>query len=509
MVTKTDPNGIITFANDEFCQISKYTKSELIGRSHNIIRHPDVSAGFFEDMWSKITQKHVWKGITKNLDKMGKSFYVKAIIIPILNADGEIREYIAIRQDITDLIEQERRIQSHLQDPLTGLPNRQALMDDMHKSGSCTIASFDIARFKEINEYYGFDVGDAVIVEVGKRIERELIDTGLSLYRLNSDQFAILARDRHYTTKQLHEVCVKLIRYFSDNAVVIDGNKFNISLVFGISAEPSYFITSEMAKDYAKLSKVNSVIFDDKKDLLLGNIKTTHALKSAIEEDRIVVYRQAIVDSKTKLPVKYECLMRMIDEEGGVVSPYHFIDIAKRSSQYHKLTEITIEKAFKFFHKRSDEFSINLSIDDILSPRIRDFLRAKLTQYTGIGERLTLEIVEDEGIQNFKEVSEFIDEMHGFGCSIAVDDFGTGYSNFEYLMRLKADFVKIDGSMIKNIDVSENNRRVVELVVGFAKQLNIKTIAEFVHSQKVSEVVDEIGIDESQGYYYDEPKPLS
>lgn len=135
-------------------------------------------------------------------------------------------------------------------------------------------------------------------------------------------------------------------------------------------------------------------------------------------------------------------------------------------------------------------------------------MRRKFKEYEGIASRLTLEIVEDEGIQNFKEVVEFIDEMHSYGCSIAVDDFGTGYSNFEYLMRLKADFVKIDGSMIKNIDQSEDSRRVVGLMVSFAKQLNIKTIAEFVHSEQVSDIVASMGIDELQGYYYDEPKSL-
>lgn len=509
IVTKTNVDGIITFANEEFCAISGYSKDELLGRSHNIIRHPDVEDEFFANMWQTITSRRVWEGTVKSLNKSGSAFYVRAIIIPILDRHGRIQEYIAIRHDITDIIEQERRIQSHLQDPLTGLPNRQALIDEInHSDESLTMASFDISRFKEINEYYGFDMGDAVIVEVGRMLQAHLGATEIKLYKLTSDQFAMLGTRSAYPPQRLYEVCLDLIEHFKQHHIYVGGNKFEVSLVFGISSTPSYFITSEMARDYAKLSRLPVVIFDDKMDLLVGNVNLTHSLKRAIADDRIVVYRQAIVDNKTKKPIKYECLMRMIDDNGSVVSPFHFINLAKRSNQYHKLTEIVIEKAFEFFSQNNDEFSINLAIDDIVSGRIREFLRQKLKEYDGIGNRLTLEIVEDEGIQNFKEVTEFIDEMHSFGCAVAVDDFGTGYSNFEYLIKLKADFIKIDGSMIQHIDTSEESRRVVELMVAFAKQLNIKVVAEFVRSKSVSIVVEELGIDASQGYFYDEPKPL-
>lgn len=510
IVSKADPNGIITFANKSFCELSGYTESELMGRSHNIIRHPDEPRELFANLWSTITSKRVWEGIIKNMNKEGKPFYVKAIIMPILDRNGNIEEYITIQQNITDLIEKDRRIQSHLQDPLTGLPNRQALIDKIFQTDNAiTLASFDISRFKEINEYYGFDMGDAVIQEVGRAIEKILVGKELYLYKLTSDNFAIFANYNKFNPIQMKEICLEIISYFKENPFMIAGNKFDLNIVFGISSEANYFITSEMAKDYAKLKKTSVVIFDENKDLLIGNVNLTHNLKRAIDENRIVIYRQAIVDNETKKPVKYECLVRMMDENGNIISPFYFLNLAKRSNLYQKLTKIVIEEAFKFFYDKDEEFSVNLAIDDIVSGSMREFLRQKLAEYDGIGKRLTLEIVEDEGIQNFKEVAEFIDEMHSFGCSVAVDDFGTGYSNFEYLMRLKADFVKIDGSMIKDINQNDSSRRVVELMVGFAKQLNIKTVAEFVHSEEVSAIVDEIGIDESQGYYYDEPKPLS
>lgn len=198
----------------------------------------------------------------------------------------------------------------------------------------------------------------------------------------------------------------------------------------------------------------------------------------------------------------------MIDENNNVIPPLDFLRVAKRSNLYQELTKIVIENSFRYFYNTEQEFSINLAIDDILSSKIIDYLELNLVKYSGIGKQLTLEILEDESINNFEKVNEFIARMRKYGCKIAIDDFGTGYSNFEHLLRIKADFIKIDGSMIKNIDKDEESRRIVELMVDFSKKLGIKTIAEFVHSNNVSKAVEDIGIDASQGYYFDQPKPI-
>ncbi len=158
------------------------------------------------------------------------------------------------------------------------------------------------------------------------------------------------------------------------------------------------------------------------------------------------------------------------------------------------------------FHKKEFEFSVNLTIDDILNIEIQDYIFELLNKY-GIGERVVFEIVESESIENFNQVVSFIRNVKEFGCKIAIDDFGTGYSNFEYLMKLEADYIKIDGSMIKNIDTDNNAKMVVETIVNFAKKMNMKTIAEFVENEEILKIVNELGIDYSQGYYFSAPKP--
>jgi EAL domain-containing protein (putative c-di-GMP-specific phosphodiesterase class I) len=164
-----------------------------------------------------------------------------------------------------------------------------------------------------------------------------------------------------------------------------------------------------------------------------------------------------------------------------------------------------IENSFRYFANRSEQISINLTADDIVNDEVVEYLILMLDKYN-IGERVVLEIVESEGIQNFEEVEHFIRRLKEKGCKIAVDDFGTGYSNFEFLLKLKPDFLKIDGSMIKNIHLDPHVYNVVEIIVAFAKKNGIKTIAEFVSEEVIFDIVKDLGIDYSQGYYFGEPK---
>jgi EAL domain-containing protein (putative c-di-GMP-specific phosphodiesterase class I) len=140
-----------------------------------------------------------------------------------------------------------------------------------------------------------------------------------------------------------------------------------------------------------------------------------------------------------------------------------------------------------------------------MSSEIFNFIIQKLKNNPSIAQRVTFEILESEAINDFKKISRFINEVSRYGAKIAIDDFGSGYSNFSYLIQINADYIKIDGSLIENIDVEEASFIIVETIVQFAKRLGIKTIAEYVHSSVVMDKVKELGIDYSQGFYIDEP----
>ncbi|AXH15258.1 hypothetical protein CP985_07815 [Malaciobacter mytili LMG 24559] len=510
IVSKTDKEGVITFANDEFCKISGFKRDELLGAKHNLVKHPDTKKEVYKDLWSTILDKRVWKGVLKNRTKEGKTYYVKSSIVPILDVSGSIKEFIAIRYDVSDLINQEKRIRLQITDHLTKLPNRQKLLEDLENKDDLILAIFNIQRFKEINEYYGFEVGDKLLIELANVLQKK-IDDNTVLYKLQGDEFALLTSKDKISLEEFKTLCAEILTSIKNLCFLIDSNKLEINLVVGISSEKNYFINAEMAKNHTKIENKELIVLDENKDIkesLILNINWTQKLKKALSEDRLVIFAQPIISNIDNKINKYECLVRMIDEDGTIISPFKFLNIAKKAKLYHALTQTVILKAFKYFHNKEVDFSINLTLEDILHKPTVALLENKLKEYPGISQKLILEIVEDEGIENYQDVSNFIETMKDLGCKIAIDDFGTGYSNFDYLMKLNVDFVKIDGSMIKYINQDLNAKIVTELIVSFTKKLNIKTIAEFVHSKEIHEIVTDMGIDYSQGFYLGEPKAI-
>ncbi len=511
IVSKADKKGIITYANDEFCKISGYSQDELIGKSHNIIRHPKTSNKTFKNLWETILNKNVWKAVIQNRKKDGSSYYVKTTIMPMLDEKGEINEFISIRTDVSEVIEQERKIQAQTTDSLTNLANRQKLIEDISISKIPKLAILNIDRFKEINDYYGYQIGDKVLIETGVILSNLIDKNTLKVYKLSADEFAILGCI-NITTENFVNICNKIIDIFDNTILKIDNNEFNISITIGMAIEKAnIFINSEIALENAKETNKNFIFFDDSINIKKrheNNITWTKKLKEAIKEDRIVIFAQPIVNNITGNFDKYECLVRFKEKDGSIISPFYFLEISKRAKLYNQLTKIIIEKSLKAFSKRDEEFSINLTIDDILDESIVKFLTIKLKEYD-IAKRVVLEIVESEGIENFSEVINFINNMKELGCKIAIDDFGTGYSNFEYLIKLNVDFIKIDGSIIKGIDRDKNSQIVAQIIVDFAKKLNIKTIGEYVHNKEVYKKVKELGITYTQGFHLGEPREIN
>ena len=236
------------------------------------------------------------------------------------------------------------------------------------------------------------------------------------------------------------------------------------------------------------------------------NLYWLKRLKLAIEEDRIEPYFQPIVNNKNKKIFSQEALMRLVEKNGVALSPYLFLDIAKKSKLYTTLTKIMIEKTFAKFEKSKMSFSINFSYEDMIDEEVLALLSSKL-ETGNIGKRFTAEILESESITNYDLVKNFIDTIKTYGSTVAIDDFGSGYSNFERLFKLDIDYIKIDGSIIKDIDENKQLRIITETIVAFAKKTNIKIVAEFVHSKEIVDILNNMGVKHMQGYYFAEPSP--
>ncbi|MBD3796139.1 MAG: EAL domain-containing protein [Campylobacterales bacterium] len=512
IVTKTDLNGNITFANNNFYEKSQYTPEETLGYNHNIVRHPDTDPKIYKEIWQTILAKKTWHGQLKNRAKDGSPYWVEAAISPILDKDNNIVEFIAIRYDITDMVlKQETLTKLLYTDTLTGLKNRKALLRDKNEDVRHSLVLINIDNFSQINNLYGETFGDKVLVKFSELLngmieQRETCD----LYRFGGDEFIVLSKELDANT--IKQNIENMIQYLQDKPLMIENQEITLGISVGISLEENQNLleTAGMALKSAKRSGTNIVLYTQDVSLnkeYENNLKWIKEINSAIKNDRVILYFQAIKDNKTDEIKKYETLIRLLDEGGNIVPPVVFLEIAKRSKLYKKLTKIVIEKSFNFFEDKPYDFSVNITVEDILDPEINQFILRMLSVYR-IGERVSFELVETEGIEQFDTIEEFINNVKSFGAKISIDDFGTGYSNLVYLTKLQADYIKIDGSIIKNILHDKKSELITSIIVAFAKEMNIKTIAEFVENEEIDKKLKELGVDESQGYFISQPKEI-
>ena len=506
IVTRADLRGNITYVNDNFCFISGYTKDEVIGRPHNFLRHPDTPKEIFVEMWKTIRSKKVWHGKIQNRGKK-EDYWVDITIVPILDESNNIVEYIGVRHNITSIIKHQDNLAELAKiDTLTGLGNRYKLLEDIKTSTTPALALINIDNFSQLNNLYGDDIGDEILKEFANSILNNKNDM-CSAYHLHGDEYVIF--NKNMSERRFVQYIYDLERKIRNKSIYMDNKQIIFNFTMAISFEDPQEIlkTANMAMKRAKLEKKEFLIYEETHSFAKeyrNNMKWMKKIHEAIQNDKIVPVFQAIVNNQTNKNEKYESLVRL-DDGGELISPYFFLDIAKKTKHYTSITKIMIEKTFEKFKNTNVEFSINLTVDDILNFEIKDFIINILEKYK-IGSRVVFEIVESESIENFEEVIDFIDAVKQYNVKIAIDDFGTGYSNFIYLMRLKADYIKIDGSMIKDIDKDENAQIVVSAIVDFAKKMNIKTIAEFVENQSIHNKIMELGIDYSQGYYFGKPQ---
>ena len=396
-------------------------------------------------------------------------------------------------------------------DNLTGLPNRAKLIEQLQNNRNLKLEAIcivDINSFKEINDFFGHKIGDLILIGLSELIESHITKyENLKLYKFPSDTYCIT--DTKNNVDDFIEIIKDIIEAAYRKVFIFDQYEIDIRVTAGISFshKNNKLITADIALQSAKKDHKDYLIFYDELDKLQeyeNNMLWTKKLKSAFVNDSINVYYQPLINNKTLKVDKYECLVRLIDEDGKVISPFFFLDISKKSNQYTKLTKIVIEKSFKKFQNLPFEFSVNISYEDIESPDFLLFIKEMISKYN-ISDRVVFEILEDENIKNYDHLIKFVDEIKSLGCKVAIDDFGSGYSNFEHLLKMNVDYLKIDASLIKNIASDENSFKITKTIIEFAKSLNLKTIAEFVESEEIFKITKELGVDFSQGYYFSAP----
>jgi len=511
IVSKMNPLGSITYVNDEYVRVCGYDREELLGAKYDLLSHPEIDKSVFEDIWKTIQEKNIWKGILKNKTKAGNDYYVKSTIVPLLDESSELLELISIQHDITQVYEQSKQILKQTTDENTGLPNRIKLSEDVALQSDLKFGLFSLDNYDVIKNYYGYEAAYDALKQLSENFKRVLGSQGVSIYKLAGGEFGFLAKEGS-GLDWFQQVCRFAIEDTSNFQLDVEGDTVDLRASIGCTSDKANYLSySGLALRHALDSGKSLVYYEDQENLIAqheNNLLWTRKVKSALADDRITLFAQPLVDSKSMKITKYECLVRLIDEDGKYVSPFFFLDVAKKTKLYHLITSQVISISFEVFSQIKDkEFSINLSAEDILHKETIDFLEKKIVEYN-IGNRLILEIVESEGIDSYDEITAFINKMKAFGCRIAIDDFGTGYSNFSYLMQLKVDYIKIDGSLIKNIDHDRNSQIICSTILNFSSELEMQTVAEFVHNDAVLEYVQNMGFDYLQGFHLGEPMPI-
>ena len=400
--------------------------------------------------------------------------------------------------------------------PYTGLMTKSVLLEDIDKSTHPNIILFWINGFEDFEEFYGEAVIQSIEQYYANIFKNNVSFKGYkNYYHTSKGEFALLMDDATLDDIALEDFAKKILAFTEKDDFYIQeqGSSFDIHITLSFIGhmenmyEKARTSLKQGQKQHKNIVNAKNVIEEVYKEVS-NNITWTHKIKEALAEDRIKVFYQALYNNQTKEIEKYECLVRLIEKDGKVISPFFFLDIAQKSKYYLEITKRVFDQACETFSTLDKEFSINLSGIDIEDDTTRQYIIDHLKKNPNIAKKIVFELLEDENFKDFKILREFINEVKSMGAQIAIDDFGSGYSNFIRLLDFQPDILKIDGSLVKNIATDEFSLNVVKTVKDFADKIGIKTVAEFVSDEAIQNIIQDLNIDYSQGYYITEPLPL-
>ncbi len=394
-------------------------------------------------------------------------------------------------------------------DELTGVYSRYSFFEDIKTIKTPIVFIVDINKFKIINEIYGTDAGSLVLQEFAHFLLKFSEGSSYKIYRLSGDEFILRDEVEHIDPEKYEKNIIYFYDLLHNFKVEIENDTISIEATIGFStSQNDIFECAKIALEYAKAHhkpyEMYSTAIDkrsEEQDALMWKNKT----KQAIKNNLIVPVYQPIVN-RDGLILKHETLMRLRDEKNDeLISPFFFLDIAIKTGLYSALSSYIIFKALHLLDNSKYTLSLNFTYGDIINETLLDEIESFFKASSDIGKRVIFEITENEYISDYAQMKKFIKRFRAYGVKFAIDDFGSGFSNFEYILEIEPDYLKIDGSLVKNINNDKKAYILVESIVEFSHKLGIKVIAEYVHSQEVFNVLKELNVDEYQGYYFSQP----
>lgn len=527
--SETDKSGIITYVNEQFCDISGYSAQELIGQNHRILNSGQHPPEFFIDMWKKVSRGQVWKGEICNRKKDGSLYWVESTIVPMYDdASQRVQKYVSIRFDVTE----KRKFLETLQwqaehDELTGLPNRfllskaldQAIVKAKSQSSTVAVGVLDLDGFKQINDRYGHEIGDRLLVAVADRLKHSMrIEDTVA--RLGGDEFVLISGVRD--PKVLESALQRLLAALSA-VYVIDGIGINISASIGVTLYPNdnenadtLLRHADQAMYKAKQSGRNCFyLFDVSKDKLIKSaFDSVIRVRQALHDGELCLHYQPKISLSSGAVIGFEALLRWQHPRDGLILPQYFIPLIEQSDLIVEIGEWVIDQALSQIEQWADlghswSVSVNIAALHLKKENFVKSLKFLLDSHPNVlPQMLDIEITESVVIEHLSHVTQCLIACQDLGVTFSLDDFGTGYSSLSYLKQLPTQSIKIDKSFIRDILIDKDSLGLTKAIIGLAKSFNREVIAEGVETVEHGVLLMNLGCDVAQGYGIAKPMPV-
>jgi len=461
-----------------------------------------------------------------------EDFKCDSTVSPLLNL---VRNAVADLDSMNTQMEkklhqQARRLtESYRIDSLTRLPNRIVLKERLNTILFTEhLLTLKLTNFHEVNDKYGYQVGDQLLLDLSnhlvERLQLRVVKRSkikVELFSIGVGEWAIIFNTSAGGAKikeRFVEFADEVERVNFEPYGLTDIDYLSVSLCGGFASRCDFLTDNSdeillKAIEARRYGVRNNTHITNAKDIQVSEEERKERMgwlscvSRAILDQNIITYSQPIVEAGTHEMIGQECLVRIMEADGTIVPPGKFLPMIADTHLYTRLSRHMIKNTIGYMADKQSPFSINLSPQDLLSDKTLEVLE---TAISGMNDptRLGLEVLESEQIRDYGRMIEVCDHFRSLGARIIVDDFGSGYSNIDEIIKLEPQIIKLDGSLIRNIDKDQKQRNIASQLVRLCQVFNAKTVAEFVHNQQVCEIAEQMGVDYLQGYYFGEPKRL-
>lgn len=527
----SDRNNQILSVNNAFEKTTGYCQSELRGKSPSLLASGRHDKAFYQQMWQQLSDKGYWNGEIWNRRKNGEIYPEELSLNIVTDANGELTNYIAVFRDIGQWKKAEEQLAFYAyNDQLTKLPNRYNFVSKVQQQIATaeryqqpfSILFVDIDRFKTINDIYGHDIGDKLLINIASRLKQTVRNEDV-VSRYGGDEFTLLLMKASAGSNT--ETVANKIHQALEQPFYIDEVEVNITSSIGVSLYPdnglecgSLLTHADHAVHKMKQQGRNGVYYyDDSLQFEYQNkLLLKEKLSKAIVADALTVHYQPIVDITTGQIVKFEALLRWIDSDGQAISPAVFIPIAEEYNLIKPLGQWVLNQAcadLNTLHQQGFEhiaFSVNRSVKEFINYHDQQLSIEQTVNRHGLpAKAIIIEVTESTAMQDSSDIQDILQELKECGIKIALDDFGTGYSSLSSLIDFHADIIKIDRSFIKEISNNYQSQSLTSLVIQLANSLGMEIVAEGVETSEQLEILQGYGCRQIQGYYFSPAQPLS